>query len=112
MGYFAALIGRVSVAALVAPGVETPSDMTGVMPIKITGDGDDGWKLKLAKEMQGAGLPVVKGSTWRIGVPPVLLASGWFGEGRVRLAAGRSVRRVGRTAPGLRAGTLAAMGPV
>jgi predicted nucleotide-binding protein len=55
MGYFVGVLGRERVAALVAPGVELPSDYSGVVYIQLHGGS---WKLELAKEMKHAGVPV------------------------------------------------------
>ena len=55
LGYFIGLLGRSRVAALVQPGVEIPSDYSGVVYIRLEGDN---WKLELAKEMKQGGLPV------------------------------------------------------
>ncbi len=57
-GYFAGMIGRSRVAALVPANadLEFPSDLDGLLRIAVAED--DGWKLKLAKEMKSAGLDV------------------------------------------------------
>jgi predicted nucleotide-binding protein len=54
LGYFMGALGRPRVAALLAPGVEQPSDIHGLLYISTAG----AWELQLAKEMRDAGLPV------------------------------------------------------
>ena len=54
LGYFMGALGRSRVAALVAPGVEQPSDIHGLLYISTDGP----WELSLAKEMRDAGLSV------------------------------------------------------
>lgn len=54
-GYFLGRLGRERVAALCDPGVELPSDYSGVLVIRL---GDDTWQFRLAKEMKAAGLRV------------------------------------------------------
>lgn len=56
LGYFIGQLGRKRVCALYAPGVEIPSDYSGVFYIEL--DKGGGWKISLAKEMKAAGLPV------------------------------------------------------
>jgi predicted nucleotide-binding protein len=56
LGWFAGRLGRQKVALLYKRGVELPSDMGGVLYAEL--DPGEGWKLKLAKEMRAAGLPV------------------------------------------------------
>ena len=56
LGYFIGRIGRARVCALYEPGVETPSDYTGV--VFIPWDVAGAWKFQLAKEVKAAGLPV------------------------------------------------------
>ncbi len=56
LGFFLAQLGRERVCALVEESVELPSDYHGVVFIKL--DSADAWKLSLAKEMRGAGLPI------------------------------------------------------
>lgn len=55
-GYFIGRLGRNRVCALYTPGVEIPSDYSGVLYIQL--DEQGGWRLALAKEMKAAGLPV------------------------------------------------------
>ena len=55
LGYFAGRIGREKVCAL-SKGVEMPSDLDGLLYVKM--ESDDGWQFKLAKEMHSAGIPV------------------------------------------------------
>lgn len=56
LGYFLAKLGRKKTCALVAEGVEIPSDYSGVVYVKIKDS--DSWKYSLAKELQAAGLPI------------------------------------------------------
>ena len=56
LGYFLRGLGRERVCVLYEKGVELPSDIHGVIYVPI--DDADGWKLRLAKEMQVAGLPI------------------------------------------------------
>lgn len=54
LGYFIARLGRGHVCALHQKEVEIPSDFLGVLSVAL--DANDGWKVKLAKEMDAAGL--------------------------------------------------------
>jgi predicted nucleotide-binding protein len=56
LGWYAGKLGRQKVALLYQPGVELPSDMGGVLYVEL--DASEGWKMKLAREMRAAGLPV------------------------------------------------------
>lgn len=56
LGWFAAKLGRQRVAMLYQTGVEIPGDMVGVLYAEL--DPSEGWKIKLAREMKAAGLPV------------------------------------------------------
>ena len=56
LGYFIGKLGRSNVVALYDESVELPSDYRGVEYVKI--DAEGAWKLKLAKELRAAGLPV------------------------------------------------------
>lgn len=56
LGYFMGKLGRKRTCALVVKGVEIPSDYSGVVYIPL--DKDDAWKLRLARELQAAGLPI------------------------------------------------------
>jgi predicted nucleotide-binding protein len=56
LGYFLGRLGRRPVAALVATGVELPSDYSGVIYIAL--DEQGAWQFHLAKELRAAGLPV------------------------------------------------------
>lgn len=53
LGYFIGKFGRSKVAALREPTVEMPSDYSGIVDIEF-GQTDDGWKLRLAREIKGA----------------------------------------------------------
>ena len=55
-GYFLGKLGRERVCALLGPGVELPSDYNGVLYIEL--DSVGGWRMKVAKEMKAAGLPI------------------------------------------------------
>ena len=54
LGYFLGRLGRNRVCALFEPGVEIPSDYSGVLYIPL--DEQGAWHLSLAKEMKAAGL--------------------------------------------------------
>lgn len=56
LGYFLGKLGRESVAVLYDKSVELPSDYQGVEYIEI--DAEGAWKLKLARELKEAGLPI------------------------------------------------------
>lgn len=56
LGYFIGRLGRARVCALYENGVELPSDFYGVL--YVSADREGAWKLKLAKELQAAGLEV------------------------------------------------------
>ena len=55
-GYFIGRLGRNRVCALTKGDVEIPSDYDGVIYIPL--DGAEGWKMKLVKELKGAGIDV------------------------------------------------------
>ena len=55
-GYFIGLLGRNRVCALRKGDVEIPSDYDGVVYILL--DDAEGWKIKLFKELKGAGIDV------------------------------------------------------
>ena len=55
-GFLIGKLGREKVCALVKDGVETPGDISGVVYIKM--DKNGAWKMKLAKEMELAGLEI------------------------------------------------------
>lgn len=56
MGFFFGLIGRERVAVLYEPGVELPSDISGLVYTEL--DTAGGWKPKLASELSRAGISV------------------------------------------------------
>ncbi|HEV2162268.1 MAG TPA: nucleotide-binding protein [Stellaceae bacterium] len=56
LGYFVGKLGRERVCPLYEEGIELPSDYHGVVYVPL--DKQDAWKLRLAKEMKAAGLPV------------------------------------------------------
>ena len=56
LGFFLGKIGRNRVCVLFKEGVDMPSDYAGVIYIQM--DDFGGWRMKLAKEMKAAGLPV------------------------------------------------------
>ncbi|MDE2861130.1 MAG: nucleotide-binding protein [Chloroflexota bacterium] len=56
LGYFVARFGREKVRALVKGNVELPSDFAGVIYIPL--DEHGGWRMKLIREMNNAGLAV------------------------------------------------------
>ena len=49
------MLGRQKVCLLIKGEIENPSDLDGILYKRI--DGDE-WKLKVARDMQKAGLPV------------------------------------------------------
>jgi Predicted nucleotide-binding protein containing TIR-like domain len=55
-GYFLGKFGPAAVCALYEPGVELPSDVSGMLYIPLE-DGV-GWMLKVATELKGAGIDV------------------------------------------------------
>ena len=55
-GYFWGKLGRKRLCVLYKEGVELPSDMQGILYVPM--DKFDGWKQKLAKEMNRAKLPI------------------------------------------------------
>jgi predicted nucleotide-binding protein len=55
-GFFVANLGRRSVCALVAEGVEIPSDMDGIAYVSL--DQQGAWKMLLARELKAAGIDV------------------------------------------------------
>lgn len=57
LGYFIGKLGRDGVCALKKGEVELPSDFSGVVYTPYDG-ADEGWKIKLAREMRAAGLDV------------------------------------------------------
>ena len=56
LGYFMAKLGRERVCPLLKDEVEKPSDIDGLVYVPM--NSSDGWQLKLAREMNQAGLPV------------------------------------------------------
>jgi predicted nucleotide-binding protein len=56
LGYFIGKLGRSSVCALYEEGVTVPSDYQGVLYIPL--DTENGWQLKLAKEIKAAGIEI------------------------------------------------------
>ncbi len=56
LGYFLRGLGRERVCVLYETGVELPSDIRSLL--YVTMDNAGGWKLKVAKEMKIAGLPI------------------------------------------------------
>jgi len=56
LGYFVGKLGRNRVLALYSGSLELPSDYLGV--VFVTLDPDDGWCLKLAKELKNAGFQI------------------------------------------------------
>lgn len=56
LGFFCGALGRDKVCVLYKDEIEIPSDYLGVIYTPL--DNDDGWHLKLAKEMKEAGLDV------------------------------------------------------
>lgn len=59
LGYFIALLGRKRVCVLYEKDVELPSDIYGLSYLSyVPMSNDEGWKLKLAREMKNIGLPI------------------------------------------------------
>ena len=56
LGFFIGKLGRSRVAALIAGDLEVPSDVSGVLYIRV--DDSGAWKTRLAGEMKAAKLPV------------------------------------------------------
>ena len=56
LGYFGGRLGRERMCVVYKEGVELPSDMQGLLYVPM--DISEGWKLKLAREMKQAGLPI------------------------------------------------------
>ena len=56
LGYFIGKLGRNRVCALYSPGVEFPSDYSGVLFIEL--DDRGAWRLALAREMKAAGFNI------------------------------------------------------
>ena len=56
LGYFIGKLGRNRVCALYQPGVEIPSDYSGVLYQSLDDNGM--WKIQLARELKAAGFPV------------------------------------------------------
>lgn len=55
-GFLIGKIGRNNVCALVKDNVETPNDISGVVYIQM--DENDGWQLKVAKEIKSSGFDI------------------------------------------------------
>ncbi len=55
LGFFIAALGRSHVVLLYENEVELPSDMAGVLYVRL--DDAGGWKLALARELSSAGIP-------------------------------------------------------
>ena len=55
-GYLTAKLGRKNVCALIKNQVEIPNDLSGVVYTLM--DADEGWQLKLAKELKAAGYDI------------------------------------------------------
>ncbi len=56
LGYFIGKLGRDKVCALYIPGVEIPSDYSGIIFIQVDNSGT--WKLQLAKEIKSSGIKI------------------------------------------------------
>lgn len=56
LGYFIGVLGRSRVVVLHDPGVEVPSDLSGLLYIQL--DPADGWRRLLARELASAGLDI------------------------------------------------------
>jgi predicted nucleotide-binding protein len=62
LGYFAGKLGRGRTCLLRKGDVEIPSDLYGLIYTNL--DPDDGWKMKLVKEMKAAGLDFDSNKLW------------------------------------------------
>ena len=56
LGFFFGRLGRNRVAVLLAPGVEQPSDIAGLVYIAVDNGGS--WKYALARELEAGGIAV------------------------------------------------------
>lgn len=56
LGFFIGALGREKVSSLYKSGVELPTDYAGIVYIPL--DDNEGWQMKLARELKTAGLPV------------------------------------------------------
>jgi predicted nucleotide-binding protein len=56
LGFFVGKLGRRNVCALVAEGVELPSDVDGIVYVKL--DPHGAWRMQLARELRAAGVEV------------------------------------------------------
>ena len=56
MGYFIGKLGREKVFLLLENGVDKPGDLDGIVYVPI--DNEDGWKLKLVRELKASGYKV------------------------------------------------------
>jgi hypothetical protein len=56
LGFFFGRLGRERVAVLLAPGVEQPSDIAGLVYIAV--DAAGAWKYRLARELDAAGIAI------------------------------------------------------
>lgn len=56
LGYFIGKLGRNRVCALYSPGIEIPSDYSGVLFVEL--DERGAWRLSLAREMKAAGFTI------------------------------------------------------
>jgi predicted nucleotide-binding protein len=56
LGFLFGRLGRNRVAVLLAPGVEQPSDIAGLVYIPVDPGGS--WKYKLARELEASGIAV------------------------------------------------------
>ena len=54
LGYFFGKLGRSRVAVLYEPGVELPSDVSGLLYVEV--DQGGGWQYRLGKELRAAGI--------------------------------------------------------
>ena len=55
-GYFIGRLGRERVCALAKGDIETPSDSDGILYVPL--DDNDGWKMRLLRELKAAGFDV------------------------------------------------------
>jgi predicted nucleotide-binding protein len=56
LGYFIGKINRNKVIAIIVDDIEIPSDLSGIIYIKM--DNDDGWKIKLVRELRELGIQI------------------------------------------------------
>ena len=56
MGYFLGTLGRARTTMLIEDGVEQPSDVGGIVYVRL--DSSGGWRAQLAKNLDAAGFKI------------------------------------------------------